>query len=219
MFSITSQRKNFYTYLFRICVSYLFFPQLSSAKVVLLFSRLFTPGFLAEDYLEDQAVYWIFFFFRFENDIWINMRDYLQKRFQSLLIWAHLANSCRAHFYLNFARDMSSGFAVSSATYFIFSLSKGSCLQYQTSQSDTIIMNIFPINQHQGGLHLRFIYREWLWEYNAIMHDELMEYVRYSHILQAFLVKTPNFRLQWECFFFLSVSLSIFDSLSPSLYN
>lgn len=147
------------------------------------------------------------------------MRDYLQKRFQSLLIWAHLANSCRAHFYLNFARDMSSGFAVSSATYFIFSLSKGSCLQYQTSQSDTIIMNIFPINQHQGGLHLRFIYREWLWEYNAIMHDELMEYVRYSHILQAFLVKTPNFRLQWECFFFLSVSLSIFDSLSPSLYN
>lgn len=98
-----------------MCVSYFFFP---IYLLPLIFQAVYSRVSCWR--LFERSGYILNVFFRFENDIWINMRDYLKKRLQRLLIWAHLTNSCRALFYLNPTGDMSSRRAVSSATYFTF---------------------------------------------------------------------------------------------------
>lgn len=136
----------------------LYFPFCLLQSSCCYFPTLLLQGFLLK--ITWKVRLYSEWLFRFWSDIWINMRDYWQKRSLRLLIWAYTASSCRACFYLNSTGDVLSRLAVSSATYFTFNLSKRSCFQYQISQSDTKIMNVFPINQWQGGLHLRFTYRD-----------------------------------------------------------
>lgn len=59
-FHVSSQQKNFHTYLLCVCVC-LISSILPSAELLLLLSKTFAPGFLAEDYLEGQAVYRVAF--------------------------------------------------------------------------------------------------------------------------------------------------------------